>query len=152
MKKIKYIFLLTAVSFVAFTGCKKQAQITGADGPTGATGVAGANLYATRISQNVDASDFPGAGPAYLYVYPFNNYNPNTNYALEVFAHKVQVEGGGAGTQNKLPWFNVYTPGDELLSAMHHDSIEIWYFSSAAWPSGQGDSLVNLEIMVFPKQ
>ncbi len=147
MRKLKYVFLFV-LPIAIFIGCKKQDQVTGADGATGVQGVPGGNLYATNNPYSLDANSFSGAGPYYYKVEIFNNYNPNINYALEVYAHKVV----GSGVQNKLPWFNVYTNGDELFSSMQRDSVIIWYYSPTAWPSSPGDSVMSFQVMIFPQQ
>lgn len=149
MGKLKYILLL-AVAVGLLAACTKQAQITGPAGAQGTAGVPGPNIYGIPIPESIDYNDFPGAGPVYVAgPYIFNGYNPTISYNLVVYGNKVAKP-----QQNeyyKLPWFNVYNAGDELYSAMKHDSMFIVYVSNAAWPNNS-DSLVQLQLLVLPQQ
>jgi len=148
MKKIKYLFIVIS-SIAVFVACsKQQAQITGPQGATGAQGVPGGNVYGDPIPASLSAANFTGAGPIYWWHTVFSGYNPNISYDLIVYGHKAMLPK----EQFRLPWYNLYNSGDELLSSMNHDTINIWYVSaSASWPASS-DSLVQLQLLVLPQQ
>jgi hypothetical protein len=148
MKKIKYMFLAIG-SVVVFVACTKQTQITGATGPQGVQGVPGGNIYGTPISASLNASSFTGSGPIYNYYTVFSGYNPTISYNLVAYGHKAIVPLDKE--QYRLPWYNIYNVGDELISSMVHDTINIWYVSGTAWPS-DADSTVQLQLLVLPQQ
>jgi hypothetical protein len=148
MKKIKYLFLIIG-SIVFFIACTKQAQITGPAGPAGVQGVPGGNVYGTTISASLNASYFAGAGPIYNWYTVFSGYNPTLSYDLVVYGHKAIAPLNKE--QYRLPWYNVYNTGDELISSMVHDTINIWYVSGTPWPTVT-DSTVQLQLLVLPQQ
>jgi hypothetical protein len=146
MRKLIYIFFLTAsIGFLA--GCLKSGtQTPGPAGPTGNTGAPGGDLQGLWIPYTLTPFTVHYGASPYSYArYTFPGYDSNYTYLLNVYVNRQNTK-----EWYKLPMFNYYQPGDELYASIGHDTIKIWYFNTGSgWPV---DSQMNAEIVVIPQQ
>jgi hypothetical protein len=149
MRKLKYIFLVSA-SFIFLVGCLKSGTpITGPAGATSTTaGAPGGDFLAARTQLVLGgvSAPFIGAGPVYTTDWVFSNYNPNLTYMLSAYVTRANDANP---TWFKLPYVNIYSTGDALYATLKYDTVEICYYNSGGtWP----DSTLNCNIIVIPQQ
>ncbi len=148
MRKLKYFGLL-AVAFIIWIACGKQTPIQGPTGPQGPAGAPGGNLevYPSQIS-TMTSLDFTGAGPYYFNSFAFPNYNRKLNY--DVYA---AVSKNHGKTWYKLPFYNIYQPGDDLFVTYGDDTLNFVYYNNAGAPSVEfPDSTLTFYYYIIPPQ
>jgi hypothetical protein len=137
----KFIFLLLLVASISiYVGCVKGNQTYGPAGPAGPAGNAGSNPGAITFS--LELKNFNGIAPRqYVLFQPLTS--KNTTYMLTAYV----ASDNSPSIWNKLPYFNVITPGDELCASYGEDTVQIWYYSNSAWNT---DSVFNCQVIMVP--